>query len=562
MPTAEEEALWDAIAAKKRAKRERREAAEKAKQEGGEAAWQDGAWSGGSWNQQSWSQESWQKDSWSSAKAPAKKEQKKPVPPAVTGKPPRKDSKDETKATPVRKRSKDAPEGLAEDEEEVVENKAPKKKRKASADGEAVAKKGSSAGASKRREAAEKALAAARQALEAAQAMFTNAAQEDSDEEEEAPEQEEEVKPKKPKKAKKPVVEEEEEEEDEEATVEPPRPKTKKARKQSMDADEEETPEASEPPAKKRKASAGVAEEMVDEGQSKEESLTVFVGGIPWSVEQDLLKKDFEVCGEVTDMYMPQRDGLPRGFAFVTFKTEAGLQEALKYDNEEYGGRRLQVYRAEARGQKGAGKGGEEKEASRENEVFVRGLAWLPLETEEAVVRSLFADCGKILRLNLAASAEKRCRGFGWLTFKSGAAVEKALLLNGKNHDGRSLVVEKSGQHKTADGEAKIGVGGGATASGTSLEVFVKNLSFDMTEKVLRKKFSECGTIERMKIPMVGGGKSMGFAWITFTDQDGLDAALALNDAEYEGRRLFVEKSGQHKDKGKGKGKGKGKSKK
>merc|ERR1712039_41018 len=82
------------------------------------------------------------------------------------------------------------------------------------------------------------------------------------------------------------------------------------------------------------------------------------------------------------------------------------------------------------------------------------------------------------------------------------------------------------------------------------LEVFVKNMSFETTPADLRKHFAACGSISQLKMPMVGEGRCMGFAWITFKSAEALTAALALNNGDLGGRRLFVEKSGQHKKRG------------
>ena len=99
----------------------------------------------------------------------------------------------------------------------------------------------------------------------------------------------------------------------------------------------------------------------------------------------------------------------------------------------------------------------------------------------------------------------------------------------------------------------------------SDFEISVKNLPFEMDEKTLHTDFLECGEIDRVPMPVVAGTqKTMGFAWITFKNAEGLKKALEFNDEEYGGRRLFIEKSGQHRagdDKGKGEGKDKCKGK-
>merc|ERR1712187_613484 len=66
--------------------------------------------------------------------------------------------------------------------------------------------------------------------------------------------------------------------------------------------------------------------------QGKEESLAVFVGGFPFSISEENLRKDFAECGEIAKFVIPKdAEGKRRGIAFVTFKTEAGVEAACKY---------------------------------------------------------------------------------------------------------------------------------------------------------------------------------------------------------------------------------------
>merc|ERR1712032_150326 len=92
------------------------------------------------------------------------------------------------------------------------------------------------------------------------------------------------------------------------------------------------------------------------------ENLTVFVGGIPWSCSEETLKKDFSECGEIVKLNMPMNEeGKPKGIAFITYKTKAGVEGALKFDGDDYGGRTLKVNLANQGGKgksaKGQGKG-------------------------------------------------------------------------------------------------------------------------------------------------------------------------------------------------------------
>merc|ERR1712054_534601 len=86
---------------------------------------------------------------------------------------------------------------------------------------------------------------------------------------------------------------------------------------------------------------------------------TVFVRGLPFSVEEEALKKDFAECGEIESLRLPiNEEGKPRGIAFIKYTSKEGLEAALKFDDTEYGGRTINVSKA---GEGGKGKDGKGK---------------------------------------------------------------------------------------------------------------------------------------------------------------------------------------------------------
>lgn len=104
----------------------------------------------------------------------------------------------------------------------------------------------------------------------------------------------------------------------------------------------------------------GVGGERKDTKQESTDEHRVFVGGLPWSIDEDILRRDFSECGEITDLHLlrDKETGGSRGMAFISFANAAGFQAAIKYDGDDYGGRTLKVCRAESKkGGKSTGKG-------------------------------------------------------------------------------------------------------------------------------------------------------------------------------------------------------------
>merc|ERR1711920_795675 len=86
----------------------------------------------------------------------------------------------------------------------------------------------------------------------------------------------------------------------------------------------------------------------------RDDSLTVFVGGLPFSADEETLKKDFGECGEIDRFNMPMNDeGRPKGIAFITYKSEEGVTKALEFNETDYGGRTIKVNKAGDRPAKG-----------------------------------------------------------------------------------------------------------------------------------------------------------------------------------------------------------------
>ena len=72
----------------------------------------------------------------------------------------------------------------------------------------------------------------------------------------------------------------------------------------------------------------------------------VFVGSLPWSVNNDSLKELFTAMGEIVDAVVitDRATGRSRGFGFVTFADEAAAKKAVDEMNEkEVEGRKIFV---------------------------------------------------------------------------------------------------------------------------------------------------------------------------------------------------------------------------
>lgn len=83
----------------------------------------------------------------------------------------------------------------------------------------------------------------------------------------------------------------------------------------------------------------------------------LFVGNLPWSVNNDSLRELFAQYGEITDAVVisDRETRRSKGFGFVTFSTEESAQNALEMDGKEVEGRAIVVNVAKPREERGGG---------------------------------------------------------------------------------------------------------------------------------------------------------------------------------------------------------------
>lgn len=220
----------------------------------------------------------------------------------------------------------------------------------------------------------------------------------------------------------------------------------------------------------KRKGGSEIEDNTTLERQLKDK-LTVFVGGLSFDTDMEVLKRDFEECGEIDSIRTLKDDhGGFKGTAFIVFKKDASVQEALKWHDSHYAGRTILVRRAggKAKGDskgdgkdgskgKGSGKGkghGKDKTSSKsqgkgdgkdrewnhdhDRTIFVGSL---PTDTEQHHLLKDFGECGQIEKVRMLTDADGWFKGAAFVVFKTSAGSKKALEWDGKEYGDRAIKV-------------------------------------------------------------------------------------------------------------------------
>ena len=87
----------------------------------------------------------------------------------------------------------------------------------------------------------------------------------------------------------------------------------------------------------------------------------LYVGNLPYSVDQDALQNAFSQCGTVdsVNVIMDRDTGQSKGFAFVEMSSDSEAQKAIQELNgTNIGGREIKVNEAKPRAPRGGGGGG------------------------------------------------------------------------------------------------------------------------------------------------------------------------------------------------------------
>merc|ERR1711976_922824 len=170
---------------------------------------------------------------------------------------------------------------------------------------------------------------------------------------------------------------------------------------------------------------------------------TVFVGQIPKDTRAPALRGLFTRSGAISRIsIMKFKDtGRPMGSAFVEFMEPEGAQQALARNGESYKGRLLRINMAGRKPAKSS-KPDVPGTSTRDLDQRLVYVGNLNFKTEKGGLIQFFKHCGKILNIDLPLWRDSgKKRGFAMVEFVEPKSVAAALKLNGKDLDGRSVVV-------------------------------------------------------------------------------------------------------------------------
>ncbi|XP_061586382.1 RNA-binding protein Musashi homolog 1b isoform X8 [Cololabis saira] len=157
---------------------------------------------------------------------------------------------------------------------------------------------------------------------------------------------------------------------------------------------------------------------LVSTTDSPHDPCKMFIGGLSWQTTQEGLKEYFCKYGEVKEC-MVMRDPVTkrsRGFGFVTFVDQAGVDKVLAQTRHELDSKTIDPKVAFPRR-------AQPKLVTRTKKIFVGGLS---VNTTIEDVKQYFDQFGKVDDAMLMFDkTTNRHRGFGFVTFENEDVVEK-----------------------------------------------------------------------------------------------------------------------------------------
>merc|ERR1712216_610556 len=77
----------------------------------------------------------------------------------------------------------------------------------------------------------------------------------------------------------------------------------------------------------------------------------VFIGNVPWSIDDDSTKDFFKDCGSIEEIFWieDKESGKFKGCGFVTFSTAEAATKALELNGQDFGGRPIKCELSQGR---------------------------------------------------------------------------------------------------------------------------------------------------------------------------------------------------------------------
>lgn len=173
-----------------------------------------------------------------------------------------------------------------------------------------------------------------------------------------------------------------------------------------------------------------------------------------------------------------------------------------------------------------------DSKADQDKKLFVGGLN---PKTNEESLRSYYSQWGEITDVVVMKDPRSnKSRGFGFVTFKEAASVDKAQASRPHKLDGKEVDSKRAMPREETSPEVHAAV----------KKIFVGGLKKDVTNDDLAEYFGKFGTVTDASIVIAKDtNTSRGFAFVTFDDTDSVDKIILARPHTICGHKADVRKA-------------------
>jgi polyadenylate-binding protein len=265
----------------------------------------------------------------------------------------------------------------------------------------------------------------------------------------------------------------------------------------------------------------------------------IFIKNLDKSIDNKALYDTFSAFGNILSCKIAMDEHGSKGYGFVHFETDEAAKSAIdKVNGMLLNGKKVFVGRFMTRRERYDMMGDRAKKFTN---VYVKNFGEALSDDK---LRELFETCGPITSCKVMSDDGGKSRGFGFVGFEEHEGAQKAVdTLHGKEIDGHEIYVGRAQKKAERHAELKekferLKLERINRYQGVNL--YVKNLDDTIDDEVLRKEFSQFGTITSAKV-MYDTGRSKGFGFVCFSSpEEATKAVTEMNGRILVSKPLYV----------------------
>ncbi|CAH1248141.1 polyadenylate-binding protein 1-like isoform X1 [Branchiostoma lanceolatum] len=267
----------------------------------------------------------------------------------------------------------------------------------------------------------------------------------------------------------------------------------------------------------------------------------VFIKNLDKSIDNKAIYDTFSAFGNILSCKVAQDEtGSSKGFGFVHFETQEAADEAMaKVNGMMLNGKKVYVGRFVPRSERLAAMGEAQK---RFTNIYVKnfGDKW-----DDDKLRDMFEKYGKVVSAKVMTDDMGHSRGFGFVSYEEPDSAGKACeeMNDMEVEDGRRIFVGRAQKKAERQAELKAKfekIKQERIQRYQGVNLYVKNLDSTIDEEILRKEFSQFGTITSSKV-MTENGRSKGFGFVCFSSpEEATKAVTEMNGRIVVSKPLYV----------------------